>query len=167
MLLIDLYTVFMSTDDSVRASLLGVDDKFSAEKLATIANIFNDEITSLHRSGKKSSNIARGGDDEQEHQGGDMDEADELTPEFRRVIHERQVCGLAARLILAIIAGAIPKSFSELLRKHKGELGQSYDKLILELGIVEKSAEQRPAKGAELIEPLEAIEVLSEPARND
>jgi hypothetical protein len=92
-----------------------------------------------------------------------LDVAD-LSPETRGAIHERRVCDLAGKIVLAILGGALPKTFTPLLQKFKGKVGQSYDKIILELGAVA----EKPAVAKKAVMPIvekeaqEEIEVGSE-----
>jgi hypothetical protein len=59
----------------------------------------------------------------------------DLSPETRVAIHEKRICDLAARMTLAVLGGSLPKTFTQTLLQYKGKVGQSYDKIILELGM--------------------------------
>jgi hypothetical protein len=72
-----------------------------------------------------------------------------LSAETRGAIHEKRVCDIAARITLAILGGALPKSFAETLQKYKGKVGPSYDKIILELGSI--AEKEKPKKKPEQI----------------
>jgi hypothetical protein len=105
-----------------------------------ITNVLEEEINLLRLSEKKSSSIARGEDDDDD-EDEEMPDTDALSPETRGAIHERRVCELAARMTLAVLGGTLPKQFIQTLLLHKGKVGQSYDKIILEL-VVEKPAKK-------------------------
>jgi hypothetical protein len=102
----------------------------------------------------------RGEGDEEDEEDEEMPDIADLSPETRGAIHERRVCELAARITLAILGGALPKSFTQTLQRHKGKVGQSYDKIILELG-VDKPAEKAVAKKSAPVVVEEAVEVAS------
>jgi hypothetical protein len=38
-------------------------------------------------------------------------------------------------MTLAVLGGSLPKAFAQTLQEHKGKVGQSYDKIIIELGV--------------------------------
>ena len=130
----------------------------------TITNVLEEEINLLRLSEKKSSGIARGEDDEEEDE--EMPDINPLSPETRGAIHERRVCELAARMTLAILGGALPKQFVQTLLLHKGKVGQSYDKIILELG-VEKSGEKPVKKTAEPAIVVEDGHEIASPIEED
>ena len=97
-----------------------------------ITEVLEEEVRLVHVNEEKSKNIVH--DDEE-----DDDEVSDdrtLSPETRGAIHERRVCELAARMTLAVIGGALAESFAQTLLRYKGKVGQSYDKVILELGAV-------------------------------
>jgi len=160
-LLVDLHTLFTTIDESTRDSLLTIDDyQLSSDLQNLITDVLEEEIHLLHLSEKKKSNIEHGENEEDEDE--EMPDAD-LSPEARSALHEKRVCDLAARMTLAVLGGALPKSFAQNLQQHKGKVGQSYDKVILELGVVpEKPA---PAKKPEIVqEPVmeDMVEVAPE-----
>jgi hypothetical protein len=64
-------------------------------------------------------------------------------------------------MTLAILSGALPKSFVQTLQRHKGKVGQSYDKIILELG-VDKSMEKAAVKKSDPVVVEEAVDVASQ-----
>jgi len=86
-----------------------------------------------------------------------MPDVADLFPETRGAIHERRLCDLAARMTLAILGGALPKTFTQTLQKHKGKVGQSYDKIILELGTIP----EKPAAPKKTAEPVEVVEEVA------
>jgi hypothetical protein len=164
-LLIDLYTLFTTINKPTRDDLLAGDEQPSTQVQDDITNVLEEEINLIHLSEKKSSKIARGEDDEDEGEEEDeeMPDVADLSPETRGAIHERRVCELAARMTLAVLGGTLPKTFSQTLLRHKGKVGQSYDKIILELG-VEKPVEKSVAKKVEpavVMEVEENVEVVS------
>ena len=82
----------------------------------------------------------------------------DLSPEARGIIHEKRICELAAKMTLAILGDMLPRTFAQTLQRHKGKLGQSYDKIILELGsLVEKPAVKKLEPVVE--QPEDAVEV--------
>lgn len=87
----------------------------------------------------------------------------DLPPEARGAIHEKRVIELGAKMVLAVLGGALPKSFSQTLLHHKGKAGQSFDKLLLELGVeskpVEKFVQPQPAAEPVVVEELVENEV--------
>ena len=93
-----------------------------------------------------------------------MPDVADLSPETRGAIHERRVCDLAGKIVLAVLGGALPKTFTPLLQKYKGKLGQSYDKVILELGAVAEKPVVAKKAATPIVERdvLEEIEVGSE-----
>lgn len=141
-LLIDLYTLFTTLDEPARGELLAGDMQMSVEMQDNIINVLEEEINLLHLSEKKSSNIV-GGEDDHDDEDEEMPDVAELSPERRSAIHEGRVCEIAARMTLAILGGALPKTLAQTLQRHKGKVGQSYDKIILELGTAtEKSGKE-------------------------
>ena len=62
-------------------------------------------------------------------------------------------------MTLAVLGHALPKSFAQTLQIHKGKVGQSYDKIILELGL---PSEKPPVKKVDPVVVEEAAEVGSE-----
>ena len=110
-----------------------------------ITNVFEEEINLLHLAEKGASRISNGDDDEDEEE---MDDVASLSPATRGAIHEKRVCDLAARMTLAVMSGVLPQSFVQTLQRHKGKLGQSYDKIILELGAEKR---EKPVKKSEAV----------------
>ena len=88
-----------------------------------------------------------------------MPDVADLSPEARGAIHEKRICELAARITLAVLGGVVPRSFSKTLQRHKGKIGQSYDKIMLELGDVEIPMER---KSVDHMVMDEEIEILSQ-----
>jgi len=86
-----------------------------------------------------------------------MGDIRDLPPEARGAIHEKRVIDLGAKMVLAILGRALPKTFAETLLHHKGKAGQSFDKLLFELGVeskpVEKAVEPKPVAPVE-VEPV-------------
>jgi hypothetical protein len=131
-----------------------------------ITNVLEDEINLLHLAEKKSSNIAREEDDDEDEE---MPDVGDLSPETRGAIHEKRICDLAARIVLAVLGGSLPKSFAQTLQRHKGKVGPSYDKIVIELGVekpVVKKAAPVTAAAEEIIEdaPEDAPEDVPEDA---
>lgn len=97
-----------------------------------------------------------------------MPDVADLSPETRGAIHERRVCDLAGKMVLAILGGALPKTFTPILHNVKGKVGQSYDKIVLELGAVPEqkvaAVKKAPTPASHVVEReiLEQIEVGSE-----
>jgi hypothetical protein len=139
-------------DDSVRNEhLVHSDYKLSQEEQNSIVDVLEEEVDLLHHSEKKSSNIVRGDDEEEDED--EMHDDETLSPETRSAIHERRVCDLAARMTLAILGGALPKQTALTLQRHKGKVGQSYDKIILELTPAPEKPVKKPAPApARLVE---------------
>ena len=154
-LLTDLYTLFTTIDEPTRNALLTSEDyQLPSDLQNTITDVLEEEIHVLRLSEKKSSNVERGDNDEDEDEDEDIPDAN-LSPEARSALHEKRICDLAARMTLAVLGGALPKSFAQTLQRHKGKIGQSYDKVILELGaLVEKPA---PTKKVEPAKPMEEV----------
>jgi hypothetical protein len=117
----------------------------TTEMQDSIINVLEEEINLLHLSEKKSSNIVSG-EDEHEDEDEEMPDVAELSPERRSAIHEQRVCELAARMTLAVLGSALPKAFAQTLQRHKGKVGQSYDKIILELGTPAEKPGKEPIK---------------------
>lgn len=133
----------------------------------TITNILEEEINLLHSSDKKSSNIVRGdadADEDQEEEDEEMPDVANLPPETRAAIHERRICELAARMTLAVLGGVVPKSVAQTLLRHKGKVGQSYDKVIIELGA---TGEKPAVKVAKTVEPEVIPDVVEEAVTGD
>jgi len=136
-LLVDLYTICTSAE----SDLSSFDTKIPMDVQDLIINLLEEEINLLHSTSKKAPKVPNG--DTQEDGEDDEDEEDEdeemrdIPPETREAIHEKRLCEIAARVVLAILAGSLPKPFAEQLLKHKGRVGQSYDRILLELGISE------------------------------
>lgn len=101
------------------------------------------------------------GEEDEEDEDEEMPDVANLSPETRGAIHERRVCELAAKMTLAVLGGTLPKSFTQTLQRHKGKVGQSYDKIILELG-VDKPVEKAVAKKSDPVVVEEAVEVASQ-----
>ena len=152
--------MFTTIEKSTRDDLLAGDDQISTAAQDIITNVLEEEINLLHQTEKKSSNIVRGEEDEED-EDEEMPDVADLSPETRSAIHERRVCELAARMTLAILSGALPKSFAQTLQRHKGKVGQSYDKIILELG-VDKPMEKPAVKKSDPVVVEEAVEVASQ-----
>ena len=151
-LLLDLYTIFTAVEETVRKEILQGETQLSTKLQDTITNVLEEEINLLHSSDKKSSNIVRGENEEEpEDEDEGMLDVDNLSPETRGAIHERRVCELAARMTLAILGGALPKTFSQGLLRHKAKVGQSYDRIIVELGAVVEKTAVKVAKTAEVV----------------
>jgi hypothetical protein len=135
----------------------------------SITNILEDEINLLHLAEKKSSNIAGEEDEDQDEE---MSDIGDFSPETRGAIHEKRICDLAARIVLAVLGGSLPKSFAQTLQRHKSKIGPSYDKIIIELGVekpaVKKTAPVASAAAEEIIEdaPEDAVmeEIVAEEA---
>jgi hypothetical protein len=82
-----------------------------------------------------------------------------MSPETRSAIHEKRVCDVAARITLAILGGALERGVAERLVRVKGRVGQSFDRIILELGAVgEKEKGKRGVVMAEGIVVQEGVE---------
>jgi hypothetical protein len=157
-LLLDLYTIFTTIEESLRNDILQGETQLLSTKLQdTITNILEEEINLLHSNEKKSSKIVRRDDDDDEDEDDDEELPDvaNLPPETRGAIHERRICELAARMTLAVLGGVVPKTFVQTLLRHKGKVGQSYDKVIVELGVV---VEKPVVKVVKTVEP----EVISD-----
>jgi len=84
-----------------------------------------------------------------------------LSAETRGAIHEKRVCDIAARITLAILGGALPKSFTETLQKYKGKVGPSYDKIILELGSI--AEKEKPKKKPDQIAAVAVTDPVEDP----
>lgn len=91
-----------------------------------------------------------------------MPDVADLSPETRGAIHERRVCDIAGKIVLAILGGALPKTFIPILQKFKGKVGQSYDKIILELGAVPEQKALVAKKAATPASPVVERGVLDE-----
>jgi hypothetical protein len=158
-----LYTLFTTLHKSARDEVLAGDSSPSQALQDNIINIFEEEINLLHLSEKKSSKIVRGDADQPEEDREEDEDEDEeemgdirdLPPEARGAIHEKRVIELGAKMVLAILGGALPKSFSQTLLLHKGKAGQSFDKLLLELGVENKPTER-------VVEPKPALAAAAE-----
>src|SRR5271155_4074875 len=175
-LLLDLYTIFTTVKQSLRNDILQGETQLSTKLQDTITNVLEEEINLLHSSEKKASNIVRGDNDDDDEQEEEEDEemADvaNLPPETRGAIHERRICELAERMTLAVLGGVVPKTFAQTLLRHKGKVGQSYDRVIVELGVVVEKPVVKVAKRAETEEVIpdvvedvvagDAIEVASQ-----
>jgi uncharacterized membrane protein YsdA (DUF1294 family) len=150
-LLLDLYTIFTTVEQSLRNDILQGETQLSTKLQDTITNVLEEEINLLHSSEKKASNIVRGDDDDEQEEEEDEEMADvaNLPPETRGAIHERRICELAARMTLAVLGGVVPKTFAQTLLRHKGKVGQSYDRVIVELGVVVEKPVVKVAKPAE------------------
>jgi hypothetical protein len=114
-----------------------------------ITDVLDEQIHQLQLSEKKSTKVARVEDSDSENE----EDHTHLSPETRGAIHEKRVCELAARMTLGVIASSLPKTIGQTLLQHKGKLGQSYDKVVLELGIIPESNVGKPV--------LETVEVGS------
>jgi len=144
--------------------LLVGDSQLSATSQDRITNVLEDEVNLLHLSEKKSSNIVHGEGEEEADEDEELPDVADLSPEARGAIHEKRICDLAARMTLAVLGNALPKSFAQTLHRYKGKLGQSYDKIILELGgMVEKPVVKKADPvAAEPVVTGDVIEVASE-----
>jgi hypothetical protein len=156
-LLVDLYTLFTTIDDSIQDNLLTSDEyQISSDLQLLITDVLEEEIHVLHLSEKKRTAIARGDDEDGEEEHDEEFPDADLSPEARSALHEKRVCELAARMTLAILGGALPKSFAQNLQQHKGKVGSSYDKVILELGAL--TDKPVPARKPEIVqEPMEEM----------
>ena len=151
-LLLDLYTIFTTVEQSLRNNILQGETQLSTKLQDTITNVLEEEINLLHSSEKKASNIVRGDnddDEQEEEEDEEMADVANLPPETRGAIHERRICELAARMTLAVLGGVVPKTFAQTLLRHKGKVGQSYDRVIVELGVVVEKPVVKVAKPAE------------------
>jgi uncharacterized membrane protein YsdA (DUF1294 family) len=151
-LLLDLYTIFTTVEQSLRNDILQGETQLSTKLQDTITNVLEEEINLLHSSEKKASNIVRGDnddDEQEEEEDEEMADVANLPPETRGAIHERRICELAARMTLAVLGGVVPKTFAQTLLRHKGKVGQSYDRVIVELGVVVEKPVVKVAKPAE------------------
>ena len=152
-LLLDLYTIFTTVEPSLRNSILQGQTQLSTKLQDTITNVLEEEINLLHSSEKKASDIVRGDhdddDEQEEEEDEEMADVANLPPETRGAIHERRICELAARMTLAVLGGVVPKTFAQTLLRHKGKVGQSYDRVIVELGVVVEKPVVKVAKPAE------------------
>lgn len=89
-----------------------------------------------------------------------------MSPETRSAIHEKRVCDVAARITLAILGGALERGVAERLVRVKGRVGQSFDRIILELGTVgEKEKGKRGVVMAEGIE--DVVDEVMDEAREE
>jgi hypothetical protein len=157
-----LYTLFTTLPKEPRDQVLAGDSTPTQAIQDNITNVLEEEINLLHLSEKKSSKIVRGQDDEDQEDEDDEDEelgdVGDLPPEARGAIHEKRVIELGAKMVLAVLGGALPKSFAQTLLHHKGKAGQSFDKLLYELGVeskpVEKAVEPKPVAAVEQVEPV-------------
>jgi hypothetical protein len=151
-LLLDLYTLFTTLPKDPRDQVLAGDAIPSQTVQDNITNVLEEEINLLHLSEKKASKIVRGQDDEDQEDEDDEDEemgdVGDLPPEARGAIHEKRVIELGAKMVLAVLGGALPKSFAQTLLHHKGKAGQSFDKLLFELGAESKPVEKAVEKAA-------------------
>ena len=164
--MIDLYTLFTTIDESTRIEHLDNEDwQIPQPARDNITDVLEQEIRLLHRS-EKSSIIVRGEDDDDDQEDEEMEDEDVLSSETRGAIHEKRVCDIAARMTLAILGGALPKQFAETLQKYKGKVGQSYDKIILELGPIPEKAKPKakPVENAIVVEEEDPIEDVVEDA---
>jgi len=157
-LLLDLYTIFTTVKQSLRNDILQGETQLSTKLQDTITNVLEEEINLLHSSEKKASNIVRGDNDDDDEQEEEEDEkmpdVANLPPETRGAIHERRICELAARMTLPVLGGVVPKTFAQTLLRDKGKVGQSYDRVIVELGVVMEKPVVKVAK------PVETEEVI-------
>jgi len=168
-LLLDLYTLFTTLPKSSRDQVLAGDAQPPQTTQDHITNILEEEINLVHLAEKKSSKIVRGEDDQQDQEDEEDDESEEmedigdLPPEARGAVHEKRVIELGAKMVLAVLGGALPKSFTQTLLHHKGKAGQSFDKLLLELGVESKPAEKvmvpKPAADVAPVTVAEPVEV--------
>jgi len=162
-LLLELYTIFTTVEQTLRNDILQGETRLSMKLQDTITNILEEEINLLHSSEKKSSKIVHGDDDDEQ----DEDEEEEmanLPPETRGAIHERRICELAARMTLGVLGGVVPKTVAQTLLRQKGKVGQSYDKVIVELGTV---VEKPVVKVAKTVEPEVITDVVEDAAMGD
>lgn len=86
-----------------------------------------------------------------------------MSPETRSAIHEKRVCDVAARITLAILGGALERAVAERLVKVKGKVGQSFDKIILELGTVAEKEKEKAKKAAAVSEAIVVEDVIEDP----
>lgn len=154
-LLLELFTIFTTVEQSLRNDILQGETRLSMKLQDVITNILEEEINLLHSSEKKSSNIVRGDNDAEEDEDEEMPDVANLPPETRGAIHERRICELAARVTLAVLGGVVPKTVAQTLLLHKGKVGQSYDKVIVELGTV---VEKPVVKVTKTVEPEVVVE---------
>jgi hypothetical protein len=117
-----------------------------------IINVLDEEIHLLRLAEKKPSNISRDEDEDDDEETADVVD---LSPETRGAIHERRICDLAARMVLAILGGSLPKTFADILGKYKSKVGQSYEKIILELGMEKPVVKKVKAVPAAVVEDAE------------
>jgi hypothetical protein len=141
-----LYTLFTTLPKDPRDHVLSGDLVPAQAVQDNITNALKEEINLLHLAEKKSSKIARGKDrdeqDEDEDEDEEMGDVGDLPPEARGAIHEKRVIDLGAKIVLAVLGGALPKTFAQTLLHHKGKVGQSFDKLLFELGVESKPVEK-------------------------
>ena len=168
-MLLDLYTLFTTLPKSSCDQILAGDAQPPQATQDNITNVLEEEINLVHLAEKKSSKIFRGEEDQQDREDEEDDESEEmgdmgdLPPEARGAIHEKPVIELGAKMVLAVLGGALPKSFTQTLLHHKGKAGQSFDKLLLELGVETKPAEKgmvpKPAAQVVPVTVTEPVEV--------
>jgi hypothetical protein len=135
--------------------------QMSVEMQDSIINVLEEEINLFHLSEKKSSNIISGEDDRDD-EDEEMPDVADLSPEQRSAIHERRICEIAARMTLAILGGALPKTFAQTLQRHKGKVGQSYDKIILELGTPGKESIKKTLDPAVIEDDIDVASPMEE-----
>ena len=165
--MIDLYTLFTTIDESTRIEHLDNEDwQIPQYARENITDVLEQEIRLLHRSEKSSTIIRADNDDDEEEEDQEMEDEGVFSNETRGAIHEKRVCDIAARMTLAILGGALPKQFAETLYKYKGKVGQSYDKIILELGPIPDKAKPKakPMENAVVVEDEDPIEDIVEDA---
>ena len=159
-MLLDLYTLFTTLPKSSRDEVLAGDSQPPQLVQDNLTDVLEEEINLLHLAEKKSSKIVRGDDgqqdredEEDENENEEMGDIGDLPPEARGAIHEKRVIELGAKIVLAVLSGALPQSFAQTLLHHKGKTGQSFDKLLLELGVESKPAEKAttPGPAAEVV----------------
>jgi len=86
-----------------------------------------------------------------------------LSPETRSAIHEKRACDVAARITLAILGGALERGVAERLVKVKGKVGQSFDKIILELGTVAEKEKEKAKKAVVVSEAIVVEDGIEDP----
>src|SRR5271170_6978613 len=90
-LLLDLYTIFTTVEQSLRNDILQGETQLSTKLQDSITNVLEEEINLLHSSEKKASNIVRGDnddDEQEEEEDEEMADVANLHPETRGAIHE-------------------------------------------------------------------------------
>src|SRR5271168_4216987 len=115
-LLVDLYTICTSAE----GDLSNFETKIPMDVQDLIINLLEEEINLLRSTSKKTSKVPNGDtqDDEEEDEEDEDEEMSDVPPETREAIHEKRVCEIAARVVLAILAASLPKTFAEQLLKH-------------------------------------------------